>query len=322
MAAISKLATTQFLTDKHWEYRDGSQIKYIIPHHMAGKMTGANCAKYFVNNGLDNSANYCIGYAGDISCNVTEDYGAWTSSFSLADKYAITIEVSDTAYGDWTIPGAAQEALINLMADLIRRYPSLGGKAVYDPTDEAEVVSAKRAYRTINAKGNILLHVWTSAYQTTCPEWHMKQILPEICKKVNAKLAGESVNTVREAAQKMIDDGINGQSRIDWCSENGFDSAKVQKEIDLMLGKNTQAAIQTMIENLPAIRSGSKGDAVLILQKELQRIGYLTATPDGICGKYTVSAIMALQTNWNKVYGMGIDGIFGPKCWTRLLLGT
>ena len=102
MSRISKLATSQYLTDKHWEYRDSSQIKFIIPHHMAAKSTGAACAKYFVNNGIDNSANYCIGYDGDISCNVVEDYGAWTSSFSLADKYAITIEVSDTAAGDWT----------------------------------------------------------------------------------------------------------------------------------------------------------------------------------------------------------------------------
>lgn len=322
MASISNLATTRFLTDKHWEYRDGSQIKYIIPHHMAGKSTGASCAQYFVNNGIDNSANYCIGYGGDISCNVPEEYGAWTSSFSLADKYAITIEVSDTAYGDWTIPGAAQEALIKLMVDLIKRYPSLGGRAVYDPTDEAEVVSAKRAYRTIKAKGNILLHVWTSAYATTCPEWHMKQILPQICAEVNKRLSSGVIRTLREEAQYMIDNGINGTARINQAKKDGFDPAKVQADIDLMLGKDIATTLNELVLSMPVVGDGCEGDSVSFLQRELKRLGYYAGNIDGHCGGATISAIKAIQANWNKVYkNYAVDGYFGRQCWTRLFQG-
>ena len=331
MSTISKLASSDYLTDKHWEWRDGSQIKYIIPHHMAGKLSGAGCARYFVNNGIDNSANYCIGYDGDIACNVPEDYGAWTSSFSLADKYAITIEVSDIAAGDWRIPSAAQEALINLMVDLFQRYPSLGGKAVYDPTDEAEVVSAKRAYRTIHPKGNILLHVWTSAYATTCPEWHMKQILPMICERVNEKLAGggggggdTDTYTVRQAAQKMIDDKINGWARINWCTEHNLDSKKVQEEIDKMLGKNAVPNVQIVINHMPTLQKGSKSEIVTILQEMLYRMGYLASKPDGSFGNDTYSALIAYQKNINAVYDSDfpVDGVCGQKTWTWLMLGA
>ena len=328
MATISKLASSDYLTDKHWEWRNGSQIKYIIPHHMAGKLSGAGCARYFVNNGIDNSANYCIGYDGDIACNVPEDYGAWTSSFSLADKFAVTIEVSDIAAGDWRIPEKAQEALIQLMVDLIQRYPSLGGKAVYDPSDEAEVVSAKRAYRTINAKGNILLHNWTSAYGTTCPEWHMKQILPAICAEVNKRLAGgggdqPDTYTVRQAAQKMIDDKINGWARINWCTEHSLDSTKVQEEIDRMLGKDVASNVKIVVNHMPTLQKGSQSEIVTILQEMLYRMGYLASKPDGSFGNDTYNALKQYQYNINEVYGdFSVDGVCGQKTWTRLMLGA
>lgn len=334
MATISKLATSKYLTEKHWEQRSGSQIKYIIPHHMAGKMTGANCANYFVNNGIDNSANYCIGYAGDISCNVVEDYGAWTSSFSLADKYAITIEVSDIAKGDWRIPEAAQEALIQLMVDLIQRYPSLGGKAVYDPTDEAEVVAAKRAYRNINAKGNILLHNWTSAYGTTCPEWHMKQILPSICEEVNKRLGssgGSSTSgggtvakrTLHEEAQYMLDNNINEPYRSAQARADGFDANTVQGEIDRMLSKDVTGNIKALISVMPNIAKGYKCDAVYALQAVLKDMGYYTGKVDGDFGDSTETALKAYQTNLKKhVYsGYVVNGICDQNIWTRLFLG-
>lgn len=320
---ISKLTTSQYITDKHWEYRDASQIKYIIPHYMnGGGSTGAHCAQYFCNNGLDNSANYCIGINGDISCNVPEEYGAWTSSFSLADKYAITIEVSNKAKGDATIPTAAQEALIKLMVDLIQRYPSLGGGANYIPSDEAEVVSARRSYRNISCKGNVLLHIWTSAYGTDCPGWHLKQILPDICNEVNERLKGGATMPVREAAQYVIDHGINGKARLIQAASWGIKSADLQAEIDLMLAKDKTAVAKSVASTMPPVGSGSTGDVVKVLQEELARTGYYIGAIDGQCGPMTVSAIKELQHNWNAVYGgFAVDGSFGPACWAKLLGG-
>lgn len=321
MSTISKLATSQYLTDKHWEYRDPSQVKFIIPHHMASKSTGANCAYYFQHNGLENSANYCIGFDGDISCSVPEDFGAWTSSFWGADKYGITFEVSDTAYGDWTIPARAQEAMIQLMVDIFKRYPSLGGKAIYDPTDEARVVSCKRQGIPITGvKGNILIHNWTSAYATTCPEWHMRQILPLICAEVNKRLSDGTKRTPHEEAQYMLDNNVNGSARKSQARADGFDPDDVQAEIDKMLAKDKTAVWKSLVQWYPDVKKGDTGLTVQILQTELKRMGYYTGDIDGSAGSLTDSAIRALQKNWNIVYkGFTVNGVFNQKCWKQLL---
>lgn len=323
MAIISKLATSQYLTNKHWEYRDGSAIKYIIPHHMAGVMTGAGCANYFVNNGLDNSANYCIGYNGDISCNVTEEFGPWTSSFQKADKYAITIEVSNSSNtsSDWPVSDAAKEALIQLMVDLIKRYPTLGGKAVFDPADEKTVVAARAAYADIHCNGNILFHNWTDPGRKNCPGPYMTRNMPDICAEVNRRLGGKT-RTLHEEAQYMIDHGVNGQARKDQAKADGHDPAKVQEEIDKMLAKNPEQNVEIAAKYMPIIQRGDTGDIVTVLQQILKYMGYLTVAPDGIFGGYTEAALKAFQKNIQTVYGnFGADGICGPKTWTRILTG-
>lgn len=323
MATISKLATSQYLTNKHWEQRNGSQIRYIIPHHMAGVMTGAGCANYFVNNGLENSANYCIGYNGDISCNVTEEYGPWTSSFSKADKYAITIEVSNSSNtsSDWPISDTAKDALIRLMVDLIQRYPSLGGKAVFDPADEKTVVAARAAYADIHCNGNILLHNWTDPGRKICPGPYMTRNMPDICAEVNRRLKGGK-RTLHEEAQYMIDNGINGQARKNQAVADGFKPEDVQAEIDLMLGKDPAGNVAVAIPCMPAIQKGDSGEFVRILQECLKRMGYLSVAPDGIFGNYTDTALKAYQKNIAKVYGgFSVDGVCGPKTWTRILAG-
>lgn len=334
MATISNLATSKYLTDKHWEARSTSAIKYIIPHHMAGKLSGAGCANYFVNNGLENSANYCIGYDGDISCNVPEEYGAWTSSFSLADKYAITVEISDTANGDWTIPGAAQEAFINLCVDLFKRYPSLGGKAIYDTSDASTVANAKKNYTSFTTKGNILLHQWTSNYGTTCPEWHMKQILPSLVAEINKRLSGQTTTTTTtttttattskstfDVAQDVIDGKYgNGQTRIDGLTKAGYVYDTVKNQVDLMLAKSGFGLGKSDVYKLlPDITSGSSDTtAIKIAQTWLKKAGYYTGDVDGSFGNMTLTAVKAFQTNLKKIYGFTVDGIVGQKTWEKI----
>ena len=186
----SSLVDSVNITDKNYD-REDNTIKYIIPHHMAGRMSGENCATYFVNNGLENSANYCIGYNGDIALGVPEDYGAWTSSWWAADEQGITIEVSDTSVDDWSIPEKAQDALVDLCVDLIKRNPSIGNKMIYDESDKEVVLAARKAKdpsMLSQLKGNVLLHNWTSGGTTTCPGEGMLEILPTIVQRVNERL--------------------------------------------------------------------------------------------------------------------------------------
>lgn len=271
MATISKLATSKYLS-KNFHEREGNSVRFLIPHHMAIRWTGSQCAQYFIDNSYGTSANYCIGYDGDISCSVPEDYAGYTSGSMQADKRAITFECSDTAIGNWVIPSPTQESLIKIMVDCVKRHPSLGGKLVFDPSDEARVIAAKNGTGSWDAiKGNVLVHRWTTLSGSTCPEWHMMQILPELVKEVNKRLAvveetftdsetvtieplgNSSKRMLREEAQYMIDNKVNGNARKKQAESDGFKLADVRAEIDLILGKDKDTTI---------------------LQKELQRLGY------------------------------------------------
>ena len=66
---------------------------------------------------------------------------------------------------------------------------------------------------------------------------------------------------------------------------------------------------------MPAtVRRGDRGDDVRLCQQRLTEHGY-PATADGIFGSGTESKVMAFQ----RVGGLGADGIVGPNTWTALL---
>lgn len=64
----------------------------------------------------------------------------------------------------------------------------------------------------------------------------------------------------------------------------------------------------------PLIRIGSKGDIVKYLQYKLYSRLYNPGTIDGIFGNKTLEAVKKFQ----KENSLGIDGIVGPKTWSKL----
>ena len=64
----------------------------------------------------------------------------------------------------------------------------------------------------------------------------------------------------------------------------------------------------------PTLRPGDKGPEVLALQQRLRGLGYWLGVPDGTYGTLTVQAVTAFQ----KVEGMGRDGLAGPATTTAL----
>lgn len=112
--------------------RNGHKVGKITIHQMAGKLTGKQCAvNIFGKVGRKASANYCIGYKGDIVCNVEEENRAYTSSSAWNDNQAITIEVSNLANGSDAITEESWNSLLNLCTDICQRY---GFKLTYDGT--------------------------------------------------------------------------------------------------------------------------------------------------------------------------------------------
>lgn len=144
------------------------KICKITPHHMSGVLTGEQCAKIFQRASRNASANYCIGYKGDIVCNVEEQNRAWTSSSSWNDFQAITIEVSNSkTKGNWPISDASWKSLVKLCADICKRY---NFKLTYDGTKN----------------GSLTRHNMYA--NTDCPGPYLQSKFPQLVKEVNALL--------------------------------------------------------------------------------------------------------------------------------------
>lgn len=77
---------------------------------------------------------------------------------------------------------------------------------------------------------------------------------------------------------------------------------------------NTSSSNSGVTVSYPTIRQGARGEVVSQLQDLLAKAGS-TLTIDGIFGNGTASAVRAFQ----RKYGLDVDGIVGPKTWTKLL---
>lgn len=75
---------------------------------------------------------------------------------------------------------------------------------------------------------------------------------------------------------------------------------------------------ETALAAYPMLRRGSRGSAVVTLQRRLARLRYWTGPIDGILGHLTEQAVYAIQ----KAARIARDGIVGPITWGRLWDGV
>ena len=94
-------------------------ITKITIHHQAGINSVEGFGNIVASPAREMSANYAIGNDGRIGLFCPEGDRSWCSSSPWNDHRAITIEVSNSAYGDstgWPISDAAYNSLIKLCA--------------------------------------------------------------------------------------------------------------------------------------------------------------------------------------------------------------
>lgn len=140
---------------------------------MAGKLTAKRCGELFQSPTRYASANYGIGYDGEIICYVDENDRAYTSSNKANDCQAITIEVANSQNGgNWPISEASWNSLVNLCTDICRRY---GFKLEYDGTPN----------------GSLTRHNMFAA--TSCPGPYLQERFPELVEAVNSRLEEQPV---------------------------------------------------------------------------------------------------------------------------------
>ncbi|HET7516551.1 MAG TPA: L,D-transpeptidase family protein [Actinomycetes bacterium] len=75
-----------------------------------------------------------------------------------------------------------------------------------------------------------------------------------------------------------------------------------------------QPSVVSTVATRPTLRYGSRGPHVVYLQQRLSALRYDVGPIDGIFGSSTLHGVYAFQ----KVQGIGVDGVVGPITWSRL----
>jgi len=164
-----------YYSDTKTNYNPSGVIDKIALHHMAGKMTARACAEMHQRSS-GASANYYIGFDGEICLGVDESRRAWTTGSRECDSHAVTIECSNSQNGEpWPVSNKSYESVIQLIADICKRN------------------GIKKVNFTGDKSGNLVMHKW---YQNTaCPGTYLSARFGDIASKVNAILGGEPAPT-------------------------------------------------------------------------------------------------------------------------------
>lgn len=154
-------------------------ISKITIHHMAGVASLEQFGDNVARPSREMSANYAIDNNGRIGLFCEEKDRSWCSSSSWNDNRAVTIEVSNSKYGDaygWPVSDAAYASLIKLCVDICKRN------------------GIKKLEYTGTKDGSLTIHSMFAA--TACPGPYIKARLNDICNKVNAQLTTPNVKPV------------------------------------------------------------------------------------------------------------------------------
>ena len=178
------------LTSKHSGKRT-EKVQAFVIHHMAAKWTGKRCAEYFRDTpSRQASANYCIGYDGDVALNVEEENRAWTSSSNWADQRAITYELANSKTGEpWEVSDATIRKAIVMLAEQHKRY------------------GLKKATYTGDTSGTLWRHDWFA--KTNCPGTYLGGKFAYIAQEIN-KILDVKAPTVSGAKSYKVVTTVNG----------------------------------------------------------------------------------------------------------------
>lgn len=164
-------------------------ITKITIHHMAGVLSLEQFDSIVSKPQRQMSSNYAIDKDGRIGLFCPERDRSWCSSSAWNDNRAITIEVSNSAYGDntgWPISEKVYARLIQLCIDICKRN------------------GIKKLEYTGNLNGSLTRHCDLAA--TGCPGPWIKAHTTELCNKVNEALNNK---TQQSASTQQIENTLH-----------------------------------------------------------------------------------------------------------------
>ena len=262
----------------HFRSRKGKKITKITIHHMAGNLSIETCGEVF-NSTRVASSNYGIDSDGRIALYVDEANRAITSSNTVNDCQAVTIEVANCGGApNWPVSDRAYKSLIDLCVDICQRN------------------EIKELEYTGDTNGNLTRHNMFAS--TSCPGPYLQGRFSMIAEEVNKRLG-----VVTAPQVKVLSNGDRCQE-VKTLQENliklGYDLGSYGA--DGAFGSATEKAVKKFQKN-----RGLQNDGIVGPQTYAELDEALTELNNKI--KYSLEEfVCAVQ----KCLGAGVDGIAGP----------
>lgn len=184
--------------------RMGHAVKGFAIHCFVGQIEAKRGVDYFCETDRSDapSANYVIGYDGQIGCAVDDEYRSNCTSDSI-DEQIITIEMACEATHPYKVTDEAYAALIDLLTDRCRAH---GIKKLIWKEDKAA------ALRHDLSEQNMVVHRWYDS--KACPGDYLYNLHYQIANEVNARLDGEPYSPPSRPAPAV---SAAPEYEIDWC---------------------------------------------------------------------------------------------------------
>lgn len=162
-------------------------IDTLIPHVIVGQCTTKRATDIFSGKGYKWSCNYALGMEGGCGLVLPEEFASICTSNKGVDERAITFEIASDTFAPYKITNAALTTLINLMADIMKRY---GKNKLVFIADKAK----NKAYEPKANEMKISCHRFYAA--KACPGDYIFGLESAIADRVNQILAGQKVTPI------------------------------------------------------------------------------------------------------------------------------
>lgn len=176
--SYSSLVSYYRLTKNHGS-REGNRIEGFAIHCFVGQVSARRGVDYFAETDRDASANYVVGYDGQIGCSVDDELRSWCTSNGI-DKKIITIEMACDASHPYAVTSEAYAALIKLLADRCRAH---GIPRLMWHEDKAAALRWDLSHQ------NLVVHRWYD--NKACPGDYLYNLHYQIAEQVNALLGAD-----------------------------------------------------------------------------------------------------------------------------------
>ena len=308
----SKLATVVRISPFRNSPRN-QPITKITLHHMAGVLSLEQFGNIVTSRGRDMSANYAVDKDARVGLFCPESDRSWCSSSPWSDNRAITIEISNSAYGDasgWPVSDKVMAKVIDLCVDICQRN------------------GIKKMTYTGDRNGSLTFHYFYTS--TGCPGPYIKARAQEICDKINVRLGSSSStgNTSTSSANFKTGDLVSinsngayydGSSIPSWVkAEKWFISSISGDRAVLGMNEVKNRNIQSPISTRYLTKSGDSG--FKSYTKSLKSTDTLYTSPGGntkgTIGTSGIFTIVEAHTVNGPKYGKHQSGAGGVKLTT------